>query len=238
MIAKDISDQKKVENHMINYKKNLEKTVKDKTKELNNLLVERDLLLEEIHHRVKNNLQIITSLIDLQCDSEEPKEQCVFFETLKNRIYIMSLLHEQLYKSKDFKYVHLGDYLKGIVDNLERSLVDKSKKIFITLCETEEHIDLKKAISCGLIINELVSNAMKHAFPDGREGHITVNVSSTKDEYTIDIEDDGIGISQDNMEDRMSSLGLQLVNMLIRQLNGLINVHSSNGTKINMRFPK
>jgi PAS domain S-box-containing protein len=176
MIARNISKRKMIEDQIINYSEGLKDNVERKTRKLNEMITERELLLEEVHHRVKNNLQIITSLIDLQCDAIDDEQEYPFFETLKNRIYIMSLLHEQLYKSKDFKYVRLTEYLQGIVENLQRSFSDQSKKISINICETKESIDFKKAISCGLIINELVSNALKHAFTNQDNGHIAIDI--------------------------------------------------------------
>ncbi len=215
-------------------KKRLEKTYNDLKKSIE----ERDLLLEEIHHRVKNNLQIIISLIDLQREEHNKKNPTHFFEELKNRIYLMSILHEQLYQSSDFKHVLLGDYITNITKNLENCLPLHKTEITILVNHEQEIIDFKKAISCGLIINELVSNAIKHAFTDQEKGIIQINISSSKTHHIISIQDNGKGFPKNIDFYHSTSLGLQLIHMLVNQLKGQIRMKNEGGSTVIVRFPK
>jgi len=226
-IQRDISHLKKTEDKL-----------KKTQKELMNSLKQRELLLEEIHHRVKNNLQIIMSLIDLQQNEKKIHEDNVFFDELKNRIYIMALLHEQLYKSTDFKHIFLGEYIKSITENLQYSVINIGKKISIKVISKKEPISFKKAIYCGLIVNELISNAIKHAFKDTQKGKITINVDSSTHYHCISIKDNGIGFPKSTHFKQSTSLGLRLVHMLVEQLHGNISLINQNGTCVRVCFPK
>ncbi|MFO8077629.1 MAG: PAS domain S-box protein [Thermoplasmatota archaeon] len=218
--------------------KNTEKKLKKTHETLTQLLNQREILIEEIHHRVKNNLQIITSLIDLQKENEQNCYNDKFYTELKNRIYLMALLHEQLYQSDDFKTIVLSDYIKNITDNLEQTYNISNKQISISVSSNREFISFKRAISCGLIINELVSNAIQHAFPQQRKGIITINITSSKKDHLISIKDNGIGFSSSFDPQQTQTLGLQLVNMLIQQLKGHIEITNKEGAHISLTIPR
>lgn len=218
--------------------KNTEKKLKKTHETLTQLLKQREILIEEIHHRVKNNLQIITSLIDLQKENERKCYNDKFYTELKNRIYLMALLHEQLYQSDDFKTIVLSDYIKNITDNIEQTYNTSNKQISISVSNNKDSISFKKAISCGLIINELVSNAIQHAFPQQRKGIITINITSSKKDHLISIKDNGIGFSKSFDPQQNQTLGLQLVNMLIQQLKGHIEITNEEGAHISLTIPR
>jgi two-component sensor histidine kinase len=215
------------------------KQAKKRVQQINEQLLislqERDILLGEIHHRVKNNLQIITSLIDLQNTGDETNKR--FFKEIKNRIYLMSILHDQLYQSEDFKYVSIGDYIKGIADNLEKSYM-MNNSVISTSVDSADRISINKAISCGLIVNELVSNAIQHALRDIENGSVRIEVHSSEDNHVIRISDNGQGFPDHIDFYHPTSLGLKLVHMLIQQLKGSISMKCKNGSIFTLTFPR
>ncbi|MBU7048212.1 MAG: PAS domain S-box protein [Theionarchaea archaeon] len=199
-------------------------------------LKEKEILLREIHHRVKNNLQVVSSLLNLQ--SEHIKDS-LYTEMLKesqNRIRTMALIHEKLYQSENLANIDISEYITSVVNGLIRSYnVDER----ITLSINVENIPLSvdAAIPCGLIINELVSNCLKHAFPHKRKGVVTITLCQTQGLNELVVKDDGAGIPDTIDLKNMETLGLDLVTTLAeKQLNGTITLEKTGGTTFTIRF--
>jgi PAS domain S-box-containing protein len=200
-------------------------------------LKEKEVLLKEIHHRVKNNLQIISSLLDLQeiYVKEDPKAVNVLKES-QNRVLSMAMIHEMLYQSKDINRINFSDYTRNLFYNLWDSYGIKNT-IKSSIDIDEIFLNIETSIPLGLIISELVSNSLKYAFPDDESGEICISLKKVNDEFELIISDDGVGFPEDvdftNVE---SSLGLQLVNSLVGQLNGSIKLDKSHGTRFTIQF--
>lgn len=206
-------------------------------------LHEKEVLLKEVHHRVKNNLQVISSLLNLQADQiSEP----VFREkylTGRDRILSMALVHEKLYESKDFSLVDFNDYTQSLARSLNLSYNPDSARIrleTVTAAGTAGMFHIETAIPCGLILNELISNCFKYAFPGERSGTVTVrfDAAEKKDgiEYLLGVSDDGIGLPEGMTEKKEETLGMQLIEMLSGQINGSLSINGKKGTDISVRF--
>lgn len=201
-------------------------------------LQEKEVLLREIHHRVKNNLHIISSLLNIQ--SEDIKDQRIL-STLnegKRRVEAMSLIHQNLYQSEHISHIDMSNYLKELVYYLSQMYVDDSKNIAINFNIEKVVFDIDTSIPLGLIVNELVTNAFKYAFVGLEVGNIWISIIQSKDHsYELIVEDDGNGLSKDFDLNAIKSLGLSLVKMLTRQLHGDFIVHStSKKTKFVIHF--
>ncbi len=208
-------------------------------KKIQNSLTEKEILLREIHHRVKNNLQTISSLLDLQTDSIKDAAAREVFRSSQSRIRSMALIHERLYKAEDLSRIKAQEYIIKLIDHLEATYDSKSENIKLKTNIHNILLNLDTAIPCGLIINELVSNSMKYAFPKNRAGTIEVSLSvSSTESLMLSVKDDGIGMSDDITIENSPSLGLQLVHLLTKQINGNIKTEIKNGTKIEIKFPK
>ncbi|MFB2923089.1 PAS domain S-box protein [Aerosakkonema funiforme] len=199
-------------------------------------LKEKEVLLKEIHHRVKNNLQIISSMIDLQSQFIDSPEMMNIFLDSQSRIQSMALIHEQLYQSKDLAKIDFSDYVANLVDNLFSSYGVDQELIKYIIDIDNVCLNLDTSIPCGLIINELVSNALKHAFPYGREGEIWVQLYLDEQNHIIlSVSDNGIGFPENlNFQKIETSLGLQLVCTLTKQLKGNIELDRNNGTRFKL----
>jgi len=213
--------------------------IKEAEDKLKSSLREKELLLQEVHHRVKNNLQIISSLLNLQSGYIKDEEDLEIFKESQSRVKSMAFIHEQLYKSSDFTKINFANYIHNLLSYLSFSHDLDPNKIKIDLNVEDAFLDINTAIPCGLIINELVTNSIKYAFPDGGSGTIGVDLySKYEDEYVLIVDDDGIGISEDIDFQNTDTLGLQLVNNLTKQLEGSIDLNRENGTKIKIVFNK
>ena len=201
-------------------------------------LKEKEVLLSEIHHRVKNNMQVISSLLKLQSAKIEDKKYVDMFKDSENRIRSMALIHEKLYQSKDFANVDFNGYVKSIANDLIRSYAVTPDKIKLNTKIEDVSLGLDNAIPCGLIINELISNSLKYAFPKDREGEINIVLRSiNSDEIELTLSDDGIGIPAEIDIRETESLGLQLVQLLAEdQLEGNIELDREAGTAFRIRF--
>ncbi len=201
-------------------------------------LAEKEVLLREIHHRVKNNMQVIISLLRLQSAGIKEKDLAGLFKESQDRIQTMSLIHEKLYQSKDFANIAFDDHVKAIVSGLVASHGIDSEKIHFSIDMAEVTITLDQAIPCGLIINELVTNAFKHAFPHDRRGEIKILLRRLKDQQVeLEVNDDGIGIAAGIDLDEVNTLGLELVKTLAKhQLGGEVTLDRTNGTIFQIRF--
>lgn len=201
-------------------------------------LKEKEVLLQEIHHRVKNNMQIISSLLRLQYIYYKDKTLKDLFTKIESRINAMALIHEKLYQSKRLIKVELKKYIKSLIENLILFNEKRQKIDFIKTDVEDIDFSIDEAIPCGLIINELISNSISHAFPDGTNGEIKLTLSTDKqtNEVIFIIEDTGIGLPEDFDFENVHTLGLQLVRILVQQLRGKIEIYKVNGTKFKITF--
>jgi PAS domain S-box-containing protein len=194
-------------------------------------LAEKEILLKEVHHRVKNNLQIISSLLDLQSDYVRDEQSRVFFRDSQNRIRSMALIHEKLYQSESLAFVDFREYIVDLANYLFSVSVKDPDLIRLTIDVGEVSLSVDEAIPCGLIINELISNSLKHAFPDDRGGEITVTCRIGEDgRITLTVSDNGIGLPPGLDVENTETLGLQLVAMLVKQLHARIDLSGDHGT--------
>lgn len=200
-------------------------------------LKEKEILLKEIHHRVKNNLQIISSMLSLQSGYIKDGEDLELFNESRNRIKAMALIHEKLYHSKDLARVNVAEYIRTLTDELFRAYRGSASLITLKTDIEDVLFDIDRAIPCGLIINELVSNSLKYAFPSGREGEISITLHSDIDgTLTLSVRDNGIGLPEDIGIPGAPSLGLQLVKTLTEQLDGTIELDRNSGTSFTISF--
>ncbi len=204
---------------------------------LNKSLNEKDILLKEINHRVKNNLQIVSGLLSLQ--SNKIKDTCVLhlFKDAINRIYAMSLIHELLYKVDDISNINFSKYIEDLSNYIYHSMNIDSHKIILHKNLANVKLNMNKAISCGLIINELLTNSLKYAFPGYKKGNIEISFKIDNNKCILKISDDGIGILKTDIKN-LETLGLQLIHSLTEQLNGIIKINNKKGTQISIIFPK
>ncbi len=203
-------------------------------------LEEKGMLLREIHHRVKNNLQVISSLLKLHSGDKGDKQYIEMLKDSQNRIKSMALIHEELYKSKDLANIDFDDYIKNLAKSLFRSYGISNGRIALKIDVEEVSLGIDTAIPCGLIINELISNSLKHAFPDDREGEIKIVLRLTdEDEIELTVSDNGVGIPEDLDFKKTESIGLKLVtNLAEKQLHGVVKLNQSKGTEFQILLKK
>lgn len=202
-------------------------------------LLEKEVLLREIHHRVKNNLQIISSLLNLQSRHIEDESALNMFRESRNRVRSMALVHEKLYRSDDLAGVDFCEYVRSLGSHLFMAYGINSKSIELDVDVKDVFLDINTSIPCGLIINELISNSLKHAFKDRRRGKIRVVLESrNSNKFRLVVSDDGVGIPKSLDMAKTDSLGLQLVTMLIEQLQGKLAIDRNNGTSFEILFKK
>ncbi len=208
-------------------------------KHLQNSVIEKETLLREIHHRVKNNLQTVSSLLDLQAESITEPKSVEAFRSSQSRIKSMALIHERLYKSENLSKIKACEYIKNLVEYLEGTYHSPSRDIEITTEIADLYLNLDVAIPCGLIINELVSNSMKYAFPQNHNGKIKVSLQTdNKENLVLTVADNGIGIPLNFKTLNPQSLGLELVKLMAKQLNGKMAIDGTSGTVISIVFPQ
>ncbi|MBU7029835.1 MAG: PAS domain-containing protein [Theionarchaea archaeon] len=200
-------------------------------------LHEKEVLLREIHHRVKNNLQVVSSLLNLQSEYVKDGQYKKMFGESQNRIQSMALIHEKLYQSENLAEIDFKEYIISLVNGLVRSYEVTADKVSLVIEVEDVSLGIDTAIPCGLIINELVSNSLKHAFPDRRKGEITIRLRSINDMIELVVCDNGVGIPDDIDLKTTESLGLDLVTTLAEyQLDGEITLDRSNGTAFTVTF--
>lgn len=206
--------------------------------QINRSLKEKEILLKEIHHRVKNNMQIISSLLDLQADALENPMVFQAFQDSKNRIRSMALVHENLYQSGDLARIGTEEYIRSVVGYFLSTYGNFEDRIVPNIQVENISLDMDTAVPIGLILTELLSNALKHAFLPGRKGKLTIRFRSRgKKALTLIVQDNGVGFPREIDIDKPGSLGLQLVSLLARQLKGTIEVERRSGTSFKVTIP-
>lgn len=199
-------------------------------------LNEKNTLLREIHHRVKNNMQIISSLLNLQTRYTNDEEAVNILKESQNRVRSMAMIHEKLYQSKDLSHINFIDYIHSLVSKLFYSYNIKEAQITPVLEIENVNLNMETAVPCGLIISELISNSLKYAFPNEMKGEICVSLKSVGDKYELIIRDNGIGLPEALDLNNLESLGLLLVNNLTEQIEGKITINKSHPTQFKITF--
>lgn len=200
-------------------------------------LKEKDILLKEVYHRVKNNLQTVSSLLSLQSESiTDPATRELFIEN-QNRIRSMAMIHERLYRSKSLARIDFREYLEGLATSLFRSY-RVTGDISLRVDVKDVSLEVNAAITCGLIVNELLSNALKHAFPDNRAGDVVITMAPTPEgSYTLTFSDNGVGLPRGYTLEEAKTLGMNLIATLTQQLRGTLDLDTANGTRYVITFP-
>ncbi len=201
-------------------------------------LKEKEVMLKEIHHRVKNNLQVISSLLSIQSRYLADPRDAKLFQESQDRVKSMALVHEKLYQSSDLASIDFSSYIERLVTNLFRSYSGNNGNVNLHMDIRDIFLNVDTAVPCGLIVNELVTNALKYAFPGGRDGTVTVSMRIESDYYLLEVSDDGVGMTQGFDIEKSQTLGLQLVTMLVSQIDGKITTDMTKGTKYLIRFRK
>lgn len=207
--------------------------------EVTKSLKEKEALLQEVHHRVKNNLQVMSSLIKLQSRYINDEKMLDLLKETGGRIQSMAIVHTKLYNSKDYEHIKINEYTKNLVESFQNTYGYKIRNILFNIQIEELKLNIDTAIPCGLIINELLSNAVKYAFPDNRKGEITITIKPEGENlYRLIVKDNGKGAEQGEALKNNDSLGIQLVNLLTKQLNGSLDVKTSpeEGTEFIITF--
>ncbi|MBT9498240.1 MAG: PAS domain S-box protein [Zoogloea sp.] len=206
---------------------------------LERALQEKTVLLNEVHHRVKNNLQVVSSLLNLQATHTSDTRLRAILAESQNRVRAMALTHQLLYERKDYSRIDLGEYLERLAQLLLSSYREDSTHISLrrALPAAPLFLDLERAIPCGLVVTELVTNAFKHAFPAGRKGEVRIELQALDDELELVVADNGAGLPDAFDLANVTSLGLQLVPLLADQLGGRFTVEGGPGARFSLRFP-
>jgi PAS domain S-box-containing protein len=217
--------------HDITSRKNMETQIESSLKE-------KEYLLKEIHHRVKNNLQVISSLLSMQArKATDAKVKEVLTES-QNRVKSIALVHEKLYQSRSLDRIEYGDYLTKVVMHLFESFNVNPAQISWKVNAKNVDVNIEQAVPCSLILNEMITNSLKYAFPEGRKGEIIISFVLTDGYYTLDYRDDGVGVAPGANLERAGSLGMQLIGGLTRQLDGKLTIDTAAGVHYTIIFPQ
>lgn len=220
-LAYDITDRKEID------------------KKIRESLKEKEVLLQEVHHRVKNNLQVISSILSLQSSFVDDEKVLTLLEESRNRIKSMSYIHEALYQRKDFSSIEFTEYVRTLVGNLVHTYSITAGRVELITQFDEVYLSIDQAIPCGLIINELVSNAMKYAYEGINKPSLTICIRELEGQKVkICVADNGVGLPSDFRYEEADSLGIQLVYMLVEQLDGQVVIERGGGTEFLITFDK
>lgn len=199
-------------------------------------LKEKEQLLKEVHHRVKNNLQIVSSLLNLQSDNILDEKYLAMIKDSRNRINSMAIVHEMLYASRDLSKIEISEYIQRLCSSLHESFSKPGSEIrFGFHIEHKLYFDIDHMIPIGLIINEIVSNSFKYAFPENK-GNIIIRLGLNEGSYLLDIEDSGIGLAENFEPEKHGHLGMQLILMLVDQIDATIHIDRDKGTGYHISF--
>jgi PAS domain S-box-containing protein len=202
-------------------------------------LKEKEVLIRELHHRVKNNMQVMLSLLRLQTRKIEDKKMVEILRVWQNRLRSIALVHEKLYESENLARIEFGSYIQRLAVSLFHAFNVKESSVLLEMNIESISLDISTAIPLGLIINELVSNSLKHAFPEGRKGKIRLDFhKKNKNSYSLIIKDNGIGLPKNIKFQNPQTLGFQLINDLIDQIDGSVEVSRRGGTTFKIIFQK
>jgi PAS domain S-box-containing protein len=219
VFVKDITERKKTEH------------------KLKEAVREKSVMLNEIHHRVKNNLQIIVSLLRIQLRSINDEKIREILKISQNRIKSMALIHDSLHRSKDLSKINFSNYVRNMTTHLFSIYNEEAKHVELDLETGEIYIDISRALPCGLIINELVSNSLKHAFPQRKKGKVSIKIDKNMGkQFTLVVSDNGIGLPEGLDLHSIETLGMQLVRDLVKQLDGTLELDRNNGTTFKVTF--
>ncbi len=205
--------------------------------EINKSLQEKEILLKEVQHRVKNNLQVISSMLDLQTDYVKDSGVLKLFVEAQKRVKSMALVHERMYQSEVLTDLDFTQYIENLGNYIFKIYGVNTKRISMKIDINEANIDFNRAIQLGLIVNELISNSLKHAFPDNLAGQVNVKLDSEDEYFILTTSDNGIGLPKKFRLRQTKSLGLQLVQALTNQLKGSIKIDRRKGTRFRIKFP-
>jgi two-component sensor histidine kinase/HAMP domain-containing protein len=200
-------------------------------------LLEKETMLKEIHHRVKNNLQVISSLLNMQSSYLQDEKAKEMLRNSMDRVSTMARIHTMLYQSADMSRVDFGGFIKDLAGRLRQSHGIAESPVGIHTNVSDVSLTIETSIPCGLILNELVTNALKHAFPEGRGGEINIGMQLEGKQVVLKIQDNGIGFPEALDFQHTKSLGLELVNLLVGQINGTIDLQVEGGTTFTITFP-
>lgn len=205
--------------------------------QLKSSLEEKELLLKEIHHRVKNNMAVISSFLNLQATQFKDRAVQDAFADTRRRIRSMALVHEQLCNSGNLAKIYFPHYMEELAGRIAQSREFNSVGVEVEINADKIYLGIDTAVPCGMLINELLANAFKYAFPNGQGGKILLSMKDLGEEgYRLEVSDNGVGIPEDLNLEEPKSFGLQLVNLLGQQLNGLVEIDRSNGTRVSITF--
>jgi two-component sensor histidine kinase len=203
------------------------------------VLAEKDVMLKEIHHRVKNNLQVISSLVSLQTDNLTDDRIRDELNDVRDRVRAMALVHEKLYQASNLAQLNFADYAASLLHSLWRSHSTLAAKARLNLALAPVELSIEAAVPCGLILNELASNALKHAFPNNSDGEVLVSLEldPATCEISLRVRDNGVGLPAGLDWSQARSLGLRLVKLLAGQLNGTVETGTGPGSEFLVTFP-
>ena len=192
---------------------------------IENSLVEKDSLLKEIHHRVKNNLQMVSSLLSLQTKNTRSKAAIEALEEGKTRVKAMALIHQKLYQNDDLSVIEMQGYIESLINSIQSVYRKGGHNINITIDAEGVELDIDRAIPIGLILNELVSNSFKYAFPEEtRDGKIYIHIQKNGDGGFFEYTDNGVGLPEDSEDRESTSMGIRLIKRLVNQLQSTLNI--------------
>ena len=206
--------------------------------EKDRLLREKEVLLQEVHHRVHNNLQIVSSLLSMQSDSTDDAALASALRESQKRVHSMAMIHQMLNYSSSLSDIDFADYIQSLTGEAFNSYGLDPARIQIAFELQPLRFEIGQAIPCGLILNELLSNAFKYAFPDGRAGQVSVSLQQQEFNVELTVEDNGVGMPEPGSLNEAKSLGLRIVHTLTRQLGASMEINSNNGSHFVLRLPR